>query len=168
MPASSAPKAGCRRSAGNVKWKTRAIGSRLTVCAGVGHAEGRGDAFRREEEIAGFCAELAVKIDSEGIAAFDGLGLIGACSGHRLSRNNRGATEQHEKKRIQELHACLRADAQKASADRRSQRAAFLAPKKSWPPMRRFAVIPSVPCAPANRADMMPGPDGGSRGWRGS
>ena len=75
----------------------RHLGGRLAVRTGVGHGEGRGNAFRREEEIAGFCAEPAVEIDCEGIAAFDGLGLVGACSGRRLSGNHRWATEQREK-----------------------------------------------------------------------
>jgi len=51
------------------------LSGRLTVRAGVGHGEVRGDAFRREEEIAGIRAEPAVEIDGEGIAAPDSLGL---------------------------------------------------------------------------------------------
>jgi len=75
----------------------RHLGRRLAVRAGVGHGEGRGDAFRREEEIAGLCAEPAVEIDGEGVAACYGFVLVGACSGRRLGSNKCRGTEQREK-----------------------------------------------------------------------
>ena len=69
-----------------------------------------------KKRLPGLRAEPAVEIDGEGIAAFDGIGLIGICSGRRLGGNNRRATEQREKKRMQRLHASPRTDAQKGTS----------------------------------------------------
>ena len=44
--------------------------------AGIGHGEGGGDACRREEEVAGLLAQLAVEVDGEGIVALNERCLI--------------------------------------------------------------------------------------------
>ena len=108
----------------------RHLGGRLAVRAGVGHGEGRGDAFRREEEIAGLCAEPAVEIDGESIAAFDGFGLIGS-EGQRAAQRRKqpGRRTAREEAKAAASYMSPELGWRKAPADRRTQSATFLASK---------------------------------------
>ena len=63
--------AGCNRSGGSVKWRVAPSPLQSAARAGVGHGEGGRDALGREEQVAGLCTQLLVKVHGEGIVALN-------------------------------------------------------------------------------------------------
>jgi len=53
-----------------------AISAAVSPRAGIGHGQRRGNAFRREKQIAWLAFQLAVQFHGKGVVALDRFGLI--------------------------------------------------------------------------------------------